>query len=348
MAYNKNYRNAAWLTAQARNAYNQLTAAMPLGRWFPFKANPNLNYEFDLVTTNPGTYAEFRDFDAENAKGKQFAGATAYGRLVPIGKDYRVTEYEAMYRRGGLEAAQAIQMKLDELAVLGGKDIARRLELARLDALLTGSVSLQHGTGEPGGRINWNRDPSLSVVKAPGQRWTVDTVDPIADSIAWRELVRAQSGVLPVYLLAGGDVIAALRRNKIIRDYFYAGMASVGNLVTIPGLEAVLSQEAGIQGIINMDDAYALNADIGLVNPWPRGTIAIVAGPSQSFGATEFTETAFSTDSQFGISGAQRYGILGHAFDQDNVFGLWVGINATALPTMPRFNQVLTAQVIAG
>ena len=345
MAYNKTYRNAAFLTARARNAYNRLTAAMPLGRWFPYKANPSLNYEFDLLTNHEGTFAEFRDWDAENAKGKSFAGATAYGRLVPVGKDYRVTEYEAMVRRGGPEAAAAIKLKLDEWADVGGYDVARRLEMARIDAILTGGVSLQRGVGEPGGRIDWQRDASLSVTLTGTDVWS-DAGDPVEDLVQFRDLVRVASGVIPVHMLAGSDVIGAMRRNQALRDYVYAGAASVGNTITIPGLEVALAQEVGLSGITNMDEAYGLNADIGLGTPWPRGTIALLANPSTAFGATEFTETAFSSDPQFGISGSQRFGILAHAFDQDNVFGMWVGVNATALPTMPGVNQVLIAKVL--
>lgn len=346
MAYNKTYRNAAFLSARSRNAYNQLTAQMPLSRWFPTKANPNLNYEFGLAAGVSDTFAEFRDFDAENAKGKSLAGATAYGRLVPIGKDYRVTEYEAMVRLGGAEAATGIQMKLDEWADVGGHDIARRLELARLDAILTGGVSLSRGVGEPGGRIDWGRDASLSVTLTGKNKWSDATADPIEAIRTFRAAVRAVSGVLPVTMLAGDDVISTLRRHTLIRDYAYAGAASVGNTVSIPGLQAVLGQEVGLAGIVNMTEAYGLNADIGLANPWPEGTIALLANPSSSFGATEFTATAFSSDSQFGINGAQRIGIMAHAFDQDNVFGLWVGTNATALPTMPGVNQILVAKVL--
>ena len=346
MAYNKTYRNAALLTARSRNAYNALTAQMPLAPWFPFKRNPNLNYEFGLLTGAASTYAEFRDFDAENAKGSSLAGATAYGRLVPLGKDYRVTEFEAMTRLGQAEAITGVQMKLDEWADVGGQDVARRLEMARLDALLTGGVQLNKDR-EPGGFIDWGRKPELTVTVAAADYWSVDTVDPIDVIAGWRELVRQASGVLPVTLLAAGDVISTLRRHPLIRDYAYAGAASVGNTVSIPGLETVLGAELGISRVINMTEAYALNADLGLNNPWPNGTIALVANPSASFGATEFTSTALSGDSQFGITGAQRIGIMSHAFDQDNVFGLWVGTNATALPTMPGVNQVLTAKVLA-
>ena len=98
----------------------------------------------------------------------------------------------------------------------------RAWEIAAASSALTGTQPAILGTTDPNYIIDYNRDSSLIVDYAAGARWTVDTVDPIADLDAKITLliqkgkVSGQSGGKYVCTM-GDDVIDGFWANPLVQ-----------------------------------------------------------------------------------------------------------------------------------
>ena len=343
MSYNSTFVNAITLSAAARVAYNTITAKLPLAPWFPTHANPGLDFAFDRRVAGVSDVAEFRDFDAENTLGQTFGNARLSGTLPPIGRNYRLLEYEqAQFYNEGKKNAATAQYLLERVGD-GARAIARRLEQARIDAILNGSVTLnENGVSAI---IDFDRDSSLTETLTSTDLWSASTSDPLADVEGWMEATRDASGVLPTAALVSHNVYEAMRTNSALLDVAYAGMASVGTRIRRDDLVTVVGTETGLLSIVDMSRAYAI-PDLDMGTPWPDNKFVLVASPGPAFGRTEFGIVPMATDSKFGISESDRSGLFSYAFDQDNVFGLWASTNALAVPTMPGVNMTFVADVL--
>ena len=343
MSYNSTFVNAISLSAAARVAYNMITSKMPLAPWFPARTNPGLDFAFDRRVASGADVAEFRDFDAENTLGQTFGNARLSGTLPPIGRNYRLLEYEqAQFYNEGKKNAATAQYLMERVGD-GARAIARRLEQARIDAVLNGSVTLnENGVSAI---VDFARDASLTETLAGADLWSAATSDPVADIEGWMEAARDVSGVLPTTALVSHNVYEAMRTNAALLDVAYAGMASVGTRIRRDDLVTVVGTETGLLSVVDMDRAYAI-PDLDMGNPWPDNKFVLVSSPGAAFGRTEFGIVPMATDPKFGISEADRSGLFSYAFDHDNVFGLWASINALAIPTMPGVNMTFVANVL--
>ena len=136
MSYNSTFANAISLSAAARVAYNTITSKMPLAPWFPAHTNPGLDFAFDRRVASGADVAEFRDFDAENTLGQTFGNARLSGTLPPIGRNYRLLEYEqAQFYNEGKKNAATAQYLMERVGD-GARAIARRLEQNTADQAL--------------------------------------------------------------------------------------------------------------------------------------------------------------------------------------------------------------------
>lgn len=351
MAYNTTWASAIELSGEARMAYEEWSSHAPLAAWFPTYSNPGLTFSFDRRDPEVTEVADYREYDAENTKGNGRVKTKIIGTLPPLGRDYRVEEYEQILLYEDGMKAESLRAKLIEYARFGGEAIGRRLERARISALLEGGVVLAENN--VAADISYGRDPQLKETLTGADLWSAATSKPLAKLEDWINTVIKVSGVQPLYLLVSRDVLDALRVHKEIRDSAFAGAASLPDRVNLEQVTDALSAELGLVGIRDMTKAYTLGVDeagnifrLGLGNPWPNGTAVLVSSPGAGFGRTEFGIPAFALDSKFGISPGERTGIFAHAFDQDNVAGFWVGLNATALPTFPGVNEVFVAKVL--
>ena len=343
MGYNQTFANAITLSAAARAAYNDLTARMPLAPWFPTHSNPGLEWAFDRRVSGLADIAEYREFDAEGTFGHALGAARLSGKIVPIEIKDRLTEFEqAMFWNAG-QKNQATSASLIEKVQRGGAAIARRIELARIDALLNGSVTIDENGQFT--NINFMRDPSLRATLTGTALWSNAASDPVANIETWMEAVRLVSGVIPQFAIASHDVYNALRVNQSIRNYYYAGMASVGNKVSRTGVLEVLTNETGLLNIVDATTLYAVG-ELDMANPWPDGKFVLLSSSGPSFGTTEFGVVPMATDSKFGIGASELSGVFARCYDQDNVMGLFTSTQALALPIMPGVNNVFVATVL--
>lgn len=344
MAYNSTFRTAAQLTAVARLRYQEFDALMPLHEYFPTENAQSLDYFFDRKVTGFTDQAEYREFSASNALGKDRPVATLSGRIPPIGRDYQFSEYGRMQLLAQDQRDSAIGDELDKLVRLGADAITRRIEHARIDAVLTGAVKLAENNVYAS--IDYGRDSSLSKTLTGTATWDKDTGDPVKDIEEWIELSRRITGVIPTSLLLSHDVFETLRVNKNIREGAFAGAASIGARVPRALLVEYLTGETNLLTVTDMSYAYA-TAELDMGTPWPDKTAVLIGAPGPAVGSTQFGITAHSVDRQYGISAGQRAGIFANAYDAvNNIPDLWVGVNAVALPIMPGVNTVVGGTVL--
>lgn len=344
MAYNADFRSAAQLTAVARNRYNQFNALMPLSNYFPTVTTQTMDYEFDRRVVGFTDQAEYREFSATNALGLERPMATIRGKIPPIGRDYRFSEYARVQLMQSDQRDSATAEKLDSFAELGAEAITRRLERARIEAVISGKVSLAENNVYA--TVDFGRDASLTKTLTGNARWSQANSDPVKNIEDWIEEARKLTGVVPVSLLLSHDVYETLRTNQAIRNGVFAGMASVGARTSRDQLEAFLAAEAGLLYVTDMSRAYA-SAELDMGTPWPDGYAVLLAAPGPALGSTQFGIDAHAVQSQFGISAGQRAGIFANAYDRaDNVPDLWVGVNAIAIPVMPGVNTVVGGKVL--
>lgn len=344
MAYNAGFRTAAQLTAVARNRYNELDALMPLSSYFPTVASQSMDYEFERRVVGFTDAAEYREFSSTNAIGRERPVATITGHIPPIGRDYRFSEYARAQLLSQGDRDAVVGSKLDDLAALGAEAICRRLEQARISAVLTGKVQLAENNVYA--TIDYGRDQSLFKTLTGAAAWNKDTSDPVHDLETWVELSRVLTGVVPTALLLSHDVYEQLRVNKAVREGVFAGAASVGVRTTRDQLENFIEAEVGIISVVDMSRAYA-DARLDMPNPWPDKQAVLIGAPGTTTGSTQFGIDAHALDKQFAISAGQRPGIIANAYDRaDNVPDLWVGVNAIALPVMPGVNTVVGGTVL--
>ena len=345
MAYNSTYANAALLTAAARVAYNKYSESMPTSAYFPTVSQNTFDFEFERNTDAVGDVAEYRAFDSTVGYGQTQPKAVLRGKIPPLGRNYRVTEWENLVTQ--IERNESIKDKLLDLANEAGLAIARRLERARLEALLTGKVTLMDNDDRVHGEIDNMRHADLSATLTTTKRWSQSASTPVTDVETWIETVRAISGAMPTQMLMSKDVLHALRTNEQVRTLAFRGAASVPSSVSLQDVKTVFYAETGIAVVEDVTSAYAYIADHGLgANPWPLGTVALLSAGSTLFGKTVFAPTAKALDPKYGISRGDRAGIFAAAYDEDNIAGLFVMSDATAVPIMPGVNQTFVAKVL--
>ncbi|MDR1214463.1 MAG: major capsid protein [Propionibacteriaceae bacterium] len=350
MGLNTDYKTAVELTGAAQAAAEALDAAMPMAEWLPTKQNPTLSYSFDASAVKPVDVAGYRAFDTEAPYGQLGPTITKEGKLPPISRKLPVSEFTELSFSNQLSA---LGTKLEDYAARLGAGVAARLELARVEALLTGKLVLaENGITAT---IDYGRDPALTIPLpgAAAARWDSADSTPVDDLIAWRELVKVAShGSLPSALAVSNRVLSALQANKQVIAFALGRSDKLPTRVSTEAVQQVLSGMAGITRLVVADDAYSVY-DFGrpvfpdgqVVLLPPSGGLAI--GGEGSLGSTDFGVTAEAIQPSYGIGEGERAGIFSGAFDRHDPEGLDVLVSAVALPLVQRANATLGATVIA-
>jgi hypothetical protein len=94
--YAFDHRSAVELTAQARAAADLAATQYRLGRFLPSRDNYSLTYNFDVNQIGLVDKAEYRAFDTETLYGRTQGGSSRAGKLPPIGRKFRVGEFEQL------------------------------------------------------------------------------------------------------------------------------------------------------------------------------------------------------------------------------------------------------------
>lgn len=331
-ALNTDFRTAVELTARARVAADEVSAALPIGAFLPNVENTTLSYSFSQRQKEQVDLPTFRAFDSPAPYGQTVGIALQSGKLLPISRKLPVSEYNELQFAGNTEALGSV---LDGYADRLGTGIAFRLELARVEAILTGKLELnENGVVQT---IDYGRDTALSV----SATWSAAAAKPVDDIIAWRQLVGSKGRISSAALLTL-DVLEKLSTNKQVIGYALGRTADLPARVTYDDVRSVLAS-FGIVSVTVVDDAYS-NFDLG-TQPFPAGTFVLVPGASGVLGSTQIGVPAEALQDSYGISPAERAGIFAGAFGREDPIGIDVLVSAVALPVITEANSTLSAVI---
>ena len=321
----------AELTGYARAAQDDIERAQgTLARFLPNTTVPDVVVRTIVASDGSGQLAQYRAFDAETPLGYGGTAQRKTFELLPLGLKERVSEYELLRGRSGVQ----------EQLILGGvlkatrrvvEAIVKRLEVARGQVIDTGSLTINENKvvqtvsfGRPGGNT-----VTASVLWDAGS----GTPKPIDDLIAWCDYYASvNDGAQPGALLVSRKVVAVLQRVAEIRT-LVATMAGTPTIVSIDALNSVLSG-SGLPPLVVFD--RKVNGT-RVTNEKKVYLLPEVVDPNSgenNLGATFVGPTLEADDPRYGIGAADQPGVAVGAWKTDDPIAAWVRSNAVAMPIL--------------
>lgn len=306
-----------------------------LARFFPYEEIDDVKYAYSKGVDAIIDASTYRAFNAESPIGRRPGAARVTGELLPISRKIPLAEYDNLRLRANADNAivDAIFRDADRLA----RGIAARLEMARGEVLVTGNLALsENGVVDT---YSSGRDVSLTVnpLVSTAQWSDLNDSDPISDVIAWKALVRAQSGIDPNRLIISPTVAALLQQNDKIRSWDRP-LASAPGRVT---REAVNDAMLGLAGVTV--EVYEPPAGM-LVSPIPANQVVLLRD-STPLGLTAHGRTLEADEPDFGSTGFA--GVIAGAWKETkDPITVWSKAVTIAIPLLAAPDLTLSCQVI--
>ena len=205
-------------------SYGRLAAAdfdaqvSSLTRFMPNQQVNDIRYSYNKGAAAFVDEAVFRAFDAESSIGKRPPASRLTGEILPISRKIPLSEY-AQLRLRNAGSNELVDAHFSDAANLS-RGIAARLERARGGLLETGKVTIAENgvaTEYDSGRVSGNTIALLGSTA----RWSAyTTATPIANVLAWAELIRSATGVTPNRMIVSATVMAHLQQCDEVRGAF--------------------------------------------------------------------------------------------------------------------------------
>ncbi|TBL44249.1 MULTISPECIES: major capsid protein [unclassified Micromonospora] len=331
MLLNADYIEPVELTGYVREAAANLPVnQFSLARWLPNRPIDDLEYRFTRGGEGLIEAATFRAYDAESPIGHRPGLTRVSGELPPISRKIRLGEYDRLRQRSANATAvrDAILTDAERMA----RSVAARLELARGDALVNGSVTInENGVVAT---VSFGRSGSHSVT--PGTPWsTIASATPLADLLSWQQTYITSNGEAPGAMVMPSTVLGYLLRNAEIR-------ALVGSTLGVPSRVS----QAALRGILDdhgLPPWYIVDEQINVngsaVRPIPIDRFLYLPAPvdpndadGTQLGATLLGTTAESLDPRYSLEEAERPGIVAGAYTTEDPIAVWTKAAAIGLP----------------
>lgn len=314
-----------------------------LSQFLPNQPIDDIDYRLVAGGTGLAEAATFRAFDAESPIGRRQGLSLVMGELPPISQKLRLGEYDRLRQRK--VANQAIVDALFNDARRVTLNIAARMEIARGDALVNGSVTITEN-GLNGFVVNYGRAGAHSVTAAT--LWTSTTADILADLMSWRDTYLATTGVEPGSLLVSRRVWNLMLRNVSVRNQVFPGanqpsivtQANLGQMLEAQGLPQIVLYQAQVN--VNGVASKVIPDNVALFLPAPvtqddyQGT---------DLGTTLWGTTSESLDANYGLEEADQPGIVAGSYTDFDPVAMWTKAAALGLPVLPNPNLSFKAVV---
>lgn len=336
--YAFDHRSAVELTAQARAAADLAATQYRLGRFLPSRDNYSLTYNFDVNQIGLVDKAEYRAFDTETRYGRTQGGSSRAGKLPPIGRKFRVGEFEQLQ----LVAQNAlIGGKLDEYARRGGAAIAARVALAQGQALEKGKVLLNENKLEVELDFGRKAEHSINVAKL----YSDPSADVIGDFEAAGDLYRKTNGQGWGTTLLSQRTLTNLAKNTgLIREVVQRG-TDLPSRISYDDVRSVLASY-NVNGVEVFDEAIdgerIISDNVILLLPSDGGVVL----DGGVLGSTEWGITAESIQPGYGITDTERPGIFAAAFTDTDPQGTDVLTSAVVIPAVTNANATMALTVL--
>jgi hypothetical protein len=210
------YVTPAELTGYARAALeDRAENQFSLAQYLSYQTVNDLTFRFNRGGGGLVEAAQYRAFDTQPSMGRREGISRVTGELPPIGRQYFLDEYTSIRLRNADQEVRDLMLRDAERISTA---IDARLELARGDALVNGSVTIAEGGVQAS--VDFERDPRLST--APAVSWAdhanADTID---DVEGWLQVYSDINGGLPGVTLTTRKVVRALTRSAQVRAQLY-------------------------------------------------------------------------------------------------------------------------------
>lgn len=343
MAIDTTIFNPQQASALAAGTFDEIERALPLAGILPDTKVPGTSVSW---TPNERIQQDTASFATWNGNAPYDripgSGASLSLNLLPVRVQERVGEEEII--DAPADSGWLRQRSTDALQRLG-REIAFRLEMARLQTLVDGKLVIEEN-GLHGVTYDFQRDPTLNA--SPASKWTTASSDPIKDIRSWGKLIEAKDGIAPSAIIVDRQTMENLASNKQIIAYAATTQPDTGRpLASYQAVRNALANFAGIRDVLVLDDAYRDFAVArGFRLPFNASTIlngSVILLPAlqgASIGETAIGPTAENR----GQSGAQS--LYAHISRPDgNQPSYEAYATGTALPVLRDANSTLVAKV---
>lgn len=344
MLLNSDYYTPAELSGYSRTALLNLPVnQFRLGSWLPARLIDDLVYRYTRGGDSLLSAAPFRSYDAESSIAGRAGVTRVSGELPPISRKIVLGEYDRLRRFANPDAGiqQAILSDVERVT----RQIAARLEVARGDALVNGSVTINENGVVAS--VDFGRDASMAVTA--GTLWSnTGSADPIQNITDWTQAYVDLNGQPPGVLLTSTKNRGYLLRNAAIR-------ALAGNINGVPTQIDPLSLNRILDSYdLPQIQVYDVKYDVaGTATRVIAENIALLLPPpvdtddfnGTDLGATFFGTTAESLDASYGLQAGEEAGIVAGSYRSEDPIALWTKAAAIALPVLANANLAMKAVV---
>lgn len=313
----------AELTGYARTALEDLAVnRYLLARWLPDNTVADLMYRVERGRAGLLDVADFRAFDAEPTVGRREGIARMEGSLPALAQQYLLGEFDQMMTRGagGDEIRNALLRDSERIA----EALARRMEVARADAIFNGSVTIAENHANL--TVDFDRSPEHDITLTGSilDPATTGVLEQLQDA---RQQYIDTNGDEPGAVLANERVLRALTQNEEIRTFILGPnsasaqrvrRADVMDFLADEGLPPWVPYEAKATRVVRNAAGEATGRVTGRITPENKVAFLPAAGEAVSetagpLGATLWGTPLESRFSEYGLAGNEP-GIVVAAF----------------------------------
>lgn len=335
MLISNDYILPAELTGYVRQALadinqNQFT----LSRHLKDTVIDDLDYRISRGGQGLADAGVFRSYDTEAPIVSRPGVTRISGELPPLSQKSRLDEYSRLRQRKlDGQVRDAVLNDAERLT----RGIAARIELARGDALVNGSVTIaENGVSAT---VDFGRSGGNTVAAAT--KWD-NSGDPLADLLAWRDTYVAANGEEPGVILTSRKVLSTMMKNAAMRNLVFPG-ANQPNVVTEAAVSEVL-RAFGLPAIEVYDVKVNVNGSSTRVID-DKKLLFLPSGGQ--LGTTLWGTTAEALDADFGVDESEAPGIVAGSYSTKDPVALWTKASAIALPVLANPDLSMVATVLS-
>lgn len=331
MAFTKNFRTPAQLTAVARAAYRAHVEKYSTAALLPSQANYTLDFTFGASDDVLPAAASFRSYSTESEVGTLAGGSTRQGKLPPISIRTPVDEFQQLFM---YNQQDGIGDAFEKRAIRNAQAVGSRIVLAQAEAIQDGKVTIAERqlTFE----VNFARKAALTATA--GTSWaTVATATPLADLEAMRNVL----GKRIVKSIVSQQAATYLQTNVDLIKTALGRGSDLPNRISWADVQAVF-RDFNV-GELEINTETVVNR-LGVEVPvYATDKVVVLAGTQ--VGSTELGVTAESLRADNGISQREAPGLFSGAKEEDDPSGYNVLVSAIALPVARATNNTASLDV---
>jgi hypothetical protein len=339
------YITPAELTGYAREALaDRADNEFQLARWLPNNTINDLEFRFSRGGGGLTEAANYRAYDAEPDFGRREGISRVTGELPPIARQMFLDEYSQLRLRGNIRQEMRDLLLRDAERLT--RQIGARLELARGDALVNGSVTIDENGVQA--TVDFNRSATHEV--APAVLWSDHVNATVLDDLeAWMQVYSDTNGTPPGAILTSTAVARHIARNAQIQAELYPN--NPGRRVTRAMIDDYLA-EMRLPPIITYDARISRGGTATRVVPEDRFLFLPQRGDANDpetgeLGTTLWGTTLESMEPGYGIEDGAWPGIVSAAHKSTTTPVQVVTIaSAIGVPIMANPDLTLVADVI--